>query len=338
MILNVYTVIAVALAGAGGLVALGVLMVSTRSWFSDGETSIGEGKRTFEDRIHLIAILVGTLGVIRLLAWPHFYFMLKSYVEPLAVFGVMCGFGVTQIQPDWVLALQVGKPIVLLAIGLWWLAAHIDDQTKTGALLRTRLALAVVVGAVVLAECSTELVYLFSQKIGQRVTCCTQFLDTSAAKIGSGAGPFHLVGAQETSTTVALFLVLQSLLITGTIILRQRAKAAAGQVSTFAAIMVLVIGMASLWATRWIWIDLVAPIVLELPYHHCIYELITDAPAFGLAAALAIAGHGCLCWPVALRLMRSGETDAVIRLSATIYGLCTIAIATELLIVAIHVA
>lgn len=336
MILNVYTVIAAFLAGVAGLAAVFLIALSARAWLGSRSAPNAGGGPSLEERVHLIALLLATLGIIRVVAWPHFYLMLKSYVEPLAVFGVMCSFGVTRVQPDLVLALQIMKPMVLLVIGFWWLVSHIDRQTTTGALLRARAFLGIVAGILVLAECSTELVYLFSQKVGQRVTCCTQFLETSAANIGAGAGPFRMVGLDDTATTVVLFLLLQAVVIAMALWMKKRVARGTGTPSIVSPIVLLFLSMASLWITRWVWIDLVAPRVLELPYHHCLYELVTDIPAFSLAAVLALVGHGCLCWPVALEFFRGRQPDAVGRVQAGIFGFCAVAIASELLIVAVH--
>ena len=336
MILNVYTVIAAFLAGVAGLTAVCLIALSVRAWLALRSASNAGGGRSLEERVHLIALLLATVGIIRLVAWPHFYLMIQSYVDPLAVFGVMCSFGVTRVQPELVLALQILKPIVLLAIGFWWLVSHIDQQTTTGALLRVRAFLAIVAGMLVLGECSTELVYLFSQKVGQRVTCCTQFLETSAANIGAGAGPFRLVGLNDTTTTIILFLLLQVVVIAMALWMRKRIDRGAGTPSIISPIVLLFLSMASLWITRWVWIDLVAPRVLELPYHHCLYELVTDIPAFSLAAVLAVVGHGCLCWPVALEFFRGRQPDSVRSVQAGIFGFCAVAIASELLIVAVH--
>lgn len=44
--------------------------------------------------------------------------------------------------------------------------------------------------------------------------------------------------------------------------------------------------------TQWAWLDIAAPIVVQLPYHPCLYELLTDTPVQGAAAVPTLAGHG----------------------------------------------
>ena len=47
---------------------------------------------------------------------------------------------------------------------------------------------------------------------------------------------------------------------------------------------------------------MVAPRVLALPYHHCVYELLTDTPAMGLAGAMTLAGFGVSAMRAALKI------------------------------------
>ena len=84
------------------------------------------------------------------------------------------------------------------------------------------------------------------------------------------------------------------------------------------------------------WVDVAAPIVLQLPYHHCLYELLTDTPVLGAAALLTLAGHGGLCWALGLRFFRRHSAYTVSSLQSAIYGLSALAITSELLIVAFH--
>lgn len=337
MILNVSTVISFFLAGIGLVLALAAVIVAAWSWRAWRRASERAGKQAIEDRVHLLALIVGVLGCVRLLAWPHFYLLLKSYVDDLAVFGVMCVFGVTRIHPELVLLLQTIKPILLLSIGLWWLLGFVDRKTKATAFLGVRLVGAIPLAALAMVDCLAEIAYLIREKVGQRVTCCTQFLDTAAATTGVGTGPFETIGLDSSWATFGVYVLLHAVVIVAALYLRRRAAAVEGSIGLLAPAVVMAVGLASLAATRWVWIDIVAPIVLQLPYHHCIYELLTDTTALGLAAILAIAGHGCLVWPLLLQAWRGHAKSAISALQSSIYGLCAVAVLSEVLIVGIHV-
>ena len=86
MILNVPSVVSLFLSGLGALLALATLVVGSRAYVSLRRSPDGSRSRAIDDRLHLLVILLGVLGVVRLLAWPHFYLMLKSYVDELALF------------------------------------------------------------------------------------------------------------------------------------------------------------------------------------------------------------------------------------------------------------
>ena len=96
------------------------------------------------------------------------------------------------------------------------------------------------------------------------------------------------------------------------------------------------VGVANLFVTHWCWIDVVAPRVLQLPYHHCLYELITDFPAFSIAALLTVLGNGGLVWPLLLGVWRRRAPDVVAALQRRVYALCAVALASAALIVAVH--
>ncbi len=94
---------------------------------------------------------------------------------------------------------------------------------------------------------------------------------------------------------------------------------------------------ASLVVVDFAWIDAVAPRVLDLPYHHCLYEAITRVPAIGGAALLTAAGGGALLLLPLLAALRSrapAAVDAVARLACEVSWRAHLA---ALIVVAIHV-
>ena len=97
------------------------------------------------------------------------------------------------------------------------------------------------------------------------------------------------------------------------------------------------LGVCNLLTTYWAWQHTVAPIVLQLPYHHCVYELLTDTPAFGVAAVLAIAGNGCLLWSLALHWFRGRAPEAIATAQKSVYWLCGVALVSQLIIVGVNV-
>lgn len=337
MILNVWTVTAFFLAGVGALLAAAAAWIAIQGLAGSARAHPERsGAGTNEDRLHLLALVLGVLAGVRLLAWPHFYLLLKSYVPELSSYGVMCAFGVTRIEPELVLAAQWIKPVLLTCLG-FWLVHGVAVQRQTTQPYFARYALALLLALLALLDSGVEVTYLTREKIGSPVTCCTQFLDTDAAQ-GASQPVAALPGLSSVNWSAdwRLYAGWNLLLIATCMLLaRPRARGVTSPRSGFPSRVIVpsllaLGGLGNLVLTRWIWLEEVAPRVLQLPYHHCVYELLTDVPALGFAAALMVAGNACLLWPLGL------PSDSSV--TRSIYALCAVALATGLLIVGVHVA
>jgi hypothetical protein len=51
---------------------------------------------------------------------------------------------------------------------------------------------------------------------------------------------------------------------------------------------------------------------------------------------MTVAGNSCLVWPAALQLWRRRAPEAVAGVQRDVYALCTVLLASEVLIVIIH--
>jgi hypothetical protein len=284
----------------------------------------------------LLLLFVGTLGLVRLLAWPDFYALLKSEVDGLSVLGVMCIYGVTRMQPGLVSTLQVAKPAVLLAVGFWLLLEWADRQARTSPLASAKRGVALAVAALAALDCLTELTYLGADRAGPRITCCTQFLEVRGA-VGSGAVPgIPILADLPQGLVLAVYFALNLLTVAGCRYLSRRdipGSACAGLIWPLGLLLVGTLGLVATWWAGW---DAIAPRVLGLPYHHCIYELITDTDALGLAAALAVIGNGGLLWPVLIQPLRGKAPEAIAAVQKRVYAWCGLMIGSELLIVGVH--
>ena len=78
--------------------------------------------------------------------------------------------------------------------------------------------------------------------------------------------------------------------------------------------------------------DELAPRVLGLPYHRCVYELLTDTRALGLAALLLFGATCSAAWPPLLRSAPEGE-----RVGVALYRSGFVLHISSLLLVAVHV-
>lgn len=330
MILNVWMVSALFLAGVGALLATIAAAAGVRTLI-DGARPVAGAEHG--ERGHLLVLLVAVLALVRALAWPHFYLLLESEVAPLASYGVMCTYGVTRIQPELVLALQWLKPAVVAGLVLWSLVARIDARTEGAPFTRARALAIVPLALLALAECATEAAYVFSDKLGHPVTCCTQASDLPGRQLPSVASPLALAGFDSPAKTLALYGLLNVVVI---VLALRQASAASPLRSLAARVALVVLPPAGLVLSQWAWLDAVAPRVLGLPYHHCVYELLTRTPALGLAALLTIAGHLAALAAPALLTLRRRAAAAVDDALRRLLRFAALALTSVLLVVAIH--
>lgn len=334
MILNVQTVVALFLAATGAVLALAAAVVAVRSLGALRRDSDGDRMGLYEDRAHLLALIIGVLAAVRFIAWPFFYALLDSYVPDLAIYGVMCSFGVTLIDAPFVTAVQWLKPIVLFALGLWGLLAIVERRAGAPVLLGPRIALALPIAVAALADCGVEITYLLREKVGQPVTCCTRFRDTDAAALADNLSPLSKLGMTSSASSLGVLFVFGVALV-GIAWLASRRR---GGTLSVPAAAIAIGGAINLFVTHWSWIDAVAPRVLGLPYHHCLYELLTGTPGLGVAALLAVVGSAGLIWPALLAPWRQRAPAAIAAVQQAVYGVCAVALLSALLIVGVAVA
>jgi len=360
MILNVWTVTAFFLASVGSVLALAMAVAGARTIAA----AMARDVERASDRGHLLVLVVATLGLVRALAWPHFYGVLESYVPTLAPQGVMCAYGVTRVQPELVLALQWAKPVVLALLGAWLVLVVVDRRSDVPSFQRLLLIASVPLALLALGECALEAAWLASDQMDHEVSCCTQLADLVGGSVSRNVSPLALAGFDAPWKTLAAYFVLGGFVAAAALVLARTParppepdvrRAAAGAVppteSLVAArarplpaalrrVAVALLALAFLVVAQWTWLDAVAPRVLGLPYHHCLYEVVTRAPMMGVAALATIAGGAALALAAALSFARGATPDAsatIAEVARRLERAAGLALAASLLIVVVHV-
>lgn len=335
MILNAPTLLSLFLSGISILLAMVALATGVNCWWVSKHSIQSPQNRLFENRFHLLAIVLGTLAITRIVAWPHFYWLLKSYVSNLRPFGVMCAFGVTQTDISLTLSLQVLKPAILLGLTSWHLLGLVDRRTPHAPLRFTRMILALPLSVVMLIEAAMEMFFLFRDKAGQRITCCTPFIRTDSVLLPDDPIPLEHLGISSIKQLSVVYFVAHAIMI-GLCVMGTRRASRSFLTSSVLIGLTVLTGFSGLLITYVNWKQQVAPIVLQLPYHHCIYELITDTPAMGLAAVLALVGHLGPLSILALHFFWVHSSPIIDNIQKHIFQVCWLALTSELLIVTVH--
>ncbi len=313
LILNAYAVLAAFL----GLLRLGfgllVLALGVRAWHVWGRGALTpEGRKALEDRCYLLFSLALLLVVLNVLSWPLLYLVLQSYVPEWP--GVMCIYGVTQVGagsvgparwlPRLLTALQLTKPALVFVSGAWVTLYLLNRSTRTAPLTGRVVGVLLGAGLLVVADAAAELAYLAIPKKEEflSVGCCTEAFDLESGS--SRFLPQALLGEHAVPWLYAAYYAV-NLGMAGALF----AVGRRGRLPGAALVPLLLGAVLSVVVNALFLIEVAAPRLLHLPFHHCPYDLVPDAPESLVAVALFVAGSFAVGWAcVASWLGRSAET------------------------------
>lgn len=307
MILNPYSVVALFLCALRLLCAVAVLLVGTK--LLRPETLHGDQQKRAEDRGYLAMALAALLLSLSLAAWPLLYLLLHSYIPQWP--GVMCIYGVTQVGrgrhdfgrflPTIIEVIEWLRPAIVFAVGAWLLvyrqARRGGQGVVSGKVAGALLLVAVLSGI----DAGLELSYLLTPKQVAQASggCCS--LSQTANRGVSGYFTDHVDSAPS-------WLWGSEIAIIGILIIGSAALllSRSGALSTAGMILLCAATIAGLVLSTIFLVDVAAPWLLRLPYHHCVYCLFTEIPE-SLLAWLALLGGGfCSLWAGVVSLTRGG--------------------------------
>jgi hypothetical protein len=343
MILNSYAVLVAFVGLLRLLVGLLVLGLGAAAWRAGARAVTPEGRSELEDRGYLVFLLTLLLLGLNLASWPLLYLLLQSYVPEWP--GVMCIYGVTQVGagslgpsrflPDLLRLLQLTKPALVFAGGAWFVLYWLNRRTATAPLRNRLFAVLLPLGLLAVADAAAELTYIAIPKKEEFVTggCCTCAFDEAVA---SRFLPAEILGDTGRPRLYAAYYGGNVALLLALLAATRRPKAAPGPwlLGLFA-----LGGLAVLAASGLFLYDVAAPTLLHLPYHHCPYDLIPQAPEAVAAVAVFLGGTFCLGWAgVARWFGRRPETEpflpgavhGLLRLSLWAYAVSLLMLSLEL--------
>jgi len=312
VLLNGYAVVSLFLCAVRFVLAALAVGVGFVAWRSSCRPLNDAQVETLERRSYLLLLTASVLFVLNVTSWPVFYLMLQSYVREWPT--IMCIYGVTQIGagtigpsrflPGLVTSLQWIKPLVVFSSGAAGVLYLINRRTQT-APLQNRVLLAVLLtGAVTLADAAIEAAYLTIPKSEIHVAggCCT----TSIERIRQAEQftPDTHIDAQQQPYLAGGFYGLNAAIIVGLLLRVIRPRSAGVGTTLLSAGALLSIPVSLLYL-----VEVAAPRILGLPFHHCAYDLVSVAPESLLAAVLFLSGLLCVGWSsVAVWCGRCDET------------------------------
>ena len=223
-----------------------------------------EEKTSLEDRSYLVLLIMVIVLLIRLINWPLFYVTLQSFISDIE--GAMCIFGVTQVKVGLTRFLEFLKPTNFFLIGGWLILHFLDRATKTSPLMRKKLLLLSIIGLFVLIDSLGDIFLILGIAPESLVSCCTTVTDILNRP--TRTTPESILGPEYAQSLQVLFFITH-LALMGFI----------GVSLKFRIFRRLILGLLSLFAilNAFVFllsqIEVFAPRMMHLPFHHCLYCL-----------------------------------------------------------------
>ena len=337
MIVNIYTLIMLFVA-IFSLSLCGFLFLLTIKTLLSSKTTVPlEDKSKFEQKGYLVFLLACVTLSIRMIVWPWFYFMLQSFVSEIP--GAMCMFGVTQILPSTVTFLQIIKPISFFIMGGWLLCYYVDKSTPTAPLARKNLFFLLIVCGVLLADGIADMYYVIRMKPLMSVSCCATFFDVPLRP--SAMIPQAIFGRNFQKILFILYYLSNIILIV--LLFTSISKKWMSLTPKYRMIILYsqgILGIINIPVVIYTFIENIAPRLMQLPYHHCIYcfmgnGMVPDAP---IMLGLFVIGTFAIGWMGILRLLcRDTEALSVTeKLIIKVNNLSVFCLLASVIMVTIH--
>jgi hypothetical protein len=292
MILNTQAVLLAFVAVLRLVCSVLVLGLAAFGWWAHTRPVATEEQTAREDRGYLVFLLILLVVALNLVSWPLLYLLLQSYVSEWP--GLMCIYGVTQVGtdslgtsrflPDLLQMLQLTKPGLVFAGGAWFVLYLLNRRTRTAPLAGRLLLVLLPLGALGAADAAAELAYIAIPKkeVFPSGGCCT----STAGDPERFLPPVLLTESGRTLLAAAYYgsnvgLILGLLAAT---------RPGGRPPGSLGLLLLSAAGLAVLVVSGLFLIEVAAPTLLRLPYHHCPYDLIPQVPEAVVAIALFLGG------------------------------------------------
>jgi len=329
MILNALSITMIFIGVLSALLAIwgGISsLILYRKW---KRSSRPEEKTSLEDRSYLVILIMVIVLLIRLINWPLFYGTLQSFIHDIE--GAMCIFGVTQVKVSLTRFLEFLKPITFFLIGGWLILHNLDRATKTSPLIKRELLFLSVISLFVLIDSMGDILLMIGIAPESLVSCCTTVTDILNRP--TRTTPESILGPEYAQSLQVLFFITH-LALMGFI----------GVSLKFRIFRRLILGLLSLFAilNAFVFllsqIEVFAPAMMHLPFHHCLYCLWQYVPDSIVMYLFFILGTFSVGWGFTTALFgRQGEAaDLLPGYLRKIYSFAFFFLLASLILLIIH--
>jgi len=275
MITNTYTVSYAVLSGCSLAMGASAGAVGVRAGWKWGRAETPERQHQLERLSYLAVTLVTMALLVRLYLVPYWFWTLQSLVP--AIPGAMCLAGVHLANSPASFISSIMKLFVPFIYGFWLMLSHIDRRIEAQPFARAKLLLLAPLGLSMVAEAAVDIAYLAPLK-PRPVSCCTSLFDLPVEGV-----PDVIMSTNSVWVIafVALSVAIAILLIAGR---------RGGGTARVPAILTIIASLSALVVFFLALHTRLSPLLLNAPYHHCVFCLWQAVPVSVLLTALVMVG------------------------------------------------
>jgi hypothetical protein len=330
MIFNAYTIVTLFIDVLTGILSI-FLIVNTFKIYQKSKNSLQREERTdIENKSYLILLIAVVVLFVKLLSLPIFYVTLWSYIPHIN--GAMCIYGVTQVKPLLSSIVQIFKFVVFFFIGGWLILNRFDRTVETTPLFKRKFLLLFIVSILIFMDSIGGILYFTGFNIKGFVACCTTYFDLPER--ATAVIPASIIGKEYGKYMLAIYYMSNILLIAFLGVTFSRITSHSIVTMIIAAEISLLNAVIAVFAI----LEVIAPEVMNMPLHHCIYCMWQYSPDSILMSAFLVIGTFAPGW--ALMLVLTGRhkdtADAMTRYLKKLYIIGIIGLSASLAIVTAH--
>ncbi|MDO8785397.1 MAG: hypothetical protein Q7J12_04185 [Syntrophales bacterium] len=244
-----------------------------------------EEQYRLEKRVYLIITLLSLGFLLKLLMIPLWFWTLHSMI--ISIPGAMCLAGVHYINSPLSWIASGLKPAMLPLYGYWLLLNCLDRKIETQPFMKQKTIFLIPLGILILCETVIDISFLFSVP-PHHVSCCTSLFDAPAKTVPP-------VIASSTWLWVTVFYALALFVIGETVFFLSQKKRLSHRKERQLGRKSLLISQTLLIALLFVVLILalhtkISPLLLGLPFHHCIFCLCQNVWVALLSVSMIFTG------------------------------------------------
>jgi len=337
MILNNYIITYLVCSFLSLFVGLVAAVNGFHVWRRWDITSQEEEQYRLEKRVYLIITLLSLGLILRFLMVPLWFWTLHSMI--ISIPGAMCLVGVHNTNAPLSYIASGLKLVMLPLYGYWLFLNYLDRKVVKQPFMKQKTVFLAPLGILILCETILDAFFLLSVPPHQ-VSCCTSLFDVPAESVSQ-------VITASTWLWVAIFYVLV-LFIMGEIVfflIAQERSASSKKGRWFGKKSLLISETLIISFLSVVFIlslhTKISPLLLGLPFHHCIFCLCQEVWDVLLSVSMIFTGLILLLiyfWVVSLagygevNETLSGKMVKLLRWSGTLLGVGVIILSIHLLL------